>query len=100
MTEFEQLIADIDKRITDSPAERVKEEFRILIISIAKFAAQEDPSILQKGQDESALMRKFFKMISSIALDAVVPWKEKELQQKVNGLMQIWPIIQKYGNVQ
>ena len=100
MTEFEKLIEDIDRRITGAPAERVKEEFRILIVSIAKFAAQEDPTILNKGQDEHELLKKFFKMIGGIAMDAMIPWKQKQLEQKMSGLMQIWPIIQKYGNVE
>lgn len=96
----EQIVAEISRklveRINASTEAEVKKDFAHIATSIVEFVAMEDPTILNKGLEESQYIGKFVKLISGVAMDAINPFKRALMEKKFTKFTSLFPVIQKY----
>ncbi len=92
-----QVVSTITKNLHKTPANECKEDLTLLIQKLVRFIGESDPTIFQKGLTDEQYMKKFFKIISSVAMDVINPFKRKEIEAKMNDFKEIFPLIQKYA---
>lgn len=102
--EIQRLIAFANNRIDTSTPDEIKHDMKILVLSLIEFVASAKPELLHKETPDEDKLKLFFKMIANAAMEAVtasvMPGGLKKLEKKYDNLMRIYPLLQKYSNVE
>lgn len=101
--EIEKLISSVNDKIDGQPESEVKNEMKFLLTTLIEFVASRQPAILLSSTPPEKVGGLFFKMIGSIATDAmtamVSPFHKKSFERSVENIMKLWPLLKKYSNI-
>ncbi len=96
------LVHKATNKIDSCTEQEIKEDMKFLVSSLIGFVAEQDERILSNETASDEIGKLFFKMIASIALEAmsagVVPGGKKKLEKKFEGIMQLHPLLLKYSS--
>ena len=102
MNEVHKLLIDVLNKMDNQSEEQIRNDFKTVVFGLVSFIANEQPALLNKGNDDKTQMKLFFKLMSSIATDGMMsmamPSMAKKLEDKMKPISPIFPLIKKYAN--
>lgn len=88
---------NLEKKLNDVTPDQAKEDLKVLVMALVGFFGKENPKLFSPGKEEMWYVKEFLRTIVSVGTGAMMGG---DMETKVKDFMNLFPVIQRYANVQ
>lgn len=93
----EKFMNNLRTKLDTVEPEQAKKDLKVLVEALVGFFGQENPKLFTPGKEEMWYVKQFFTTVVNVGTGAMMPGSD--MNEKVKGFMNLFPVIQRYANV-
>lgn len=94
---IDDFMRNLRMKLSATTPDQAKADLEILVLSLVGFFGKENPKLFTSGKDEMWYVKEFLRTIVSVGTNAMMGG---DMSDKTKDFMNLFPVIQRYANVQ
>lgn len=94
----EKFMLNLKTKLDNVSPDQAKEDLKVLVTALVGFFGEENPKLFTPGKEEMWYVKQFFTTVVNVGTGAMMPGSD--MNEKVKEFMNLFPVIQRYANVE